>query len=579
MASSFRQYILVATGMILIVLTSTVRAENDSTKTQEGSSGSQPATTDRDSSTSDSERPEYELFHNVAPGTTSNNRSTTTTTTPRYTPSPRYAPSSQPTYAPTPQPTIAPQTGDPIVNLYRKSLPGVVRLVIKRGDDVVYGSGFILGGKGIIVTSFHLIEGASRGVVTFHDGVNLLIEGVMAYDVKQDLAILKVDVGDMVLQPLTLSMDTPTVGSKVIALGNPEGFFGTAAEGCVTAVCSGDKVAEKHASLSSDMVADAQAEWVMTDALISMGNSGGPLVSDEGKVVGVSAWTWQADDLSPRVGFAASSRKIMDLVSRAELTARPLDTLAAEQFGKLPAQDMVDSRQQTRTAMKFGADWRPEGKLAQNKVAQEIGLVLSSLRCRKCSGTGTITIEVLRSESSNPAFAGIKRHIPKDVTCPDCGGSGQLITELTYLRLVRMTESIAQMNTRAISEDSLQRTLDAARDVLAKVAAGSPAELRTKGQLPTAADGVEPPIGQAAVFYATLSAKHTKAGKRIAQVRTLIGGKTVLVRLPAGYDPPVGRTYLISGLSAGTVTIQTDDGIFREMGVEAFGFEGIPAGK
>ncbi|HOI54924.1 MAG TPA: trypsin-like peptidase domain-containing protein [Phycisphaerae bacterium] len=531
------------------------------------------------------ERPEFDLFRNVAPGTRSTDPVRPTPSPERYTPTPVCpTPSTSPVRprpvdTPAPEP-VPPPAGDPVVELYRKSAPGIVRIVVKRGDEVVYGSGFILGGKGVIVTSFHLIEGASRGVVTFHDGINLLVDGVLACDVKQDLALIKVDVGDMALQPLALALDPPTVGSKVLALGNPEGFFGTVADGRVTDVCAGDKVGEKYTALASDMVAAGEVEWVITDATISVGNSGGPLVGEDGKVVGLGAWSWQADDLSPRVGFAASARKIMDLVGRAELTPKPLEALTAEQFGEAPAKDAVATRQASRTALKFGSDWKPAGKLPQGKVAQEIGMVLSSTRCRRCTGTGTVTIEVLREGGGNPAFSGVKRHVSKDVPCPDCGGSGQLITDLTYVRLVRMVDSLGQLNTQSLSGDSLKRTLDAARDVLAKVAAGSPAELRTKGQLPSpSADGTTPAIGQAAVFYGTLLTTFTKGGKRISLARAQVDGKPVLVCLPDGCEPVYGRPCLIAGLSAGVVTVQTEQGIHRERGVEAFACEPVPAGR
>lgn len=615
----------VAAAMFLASV-SACHAQADPAKSGSGGTEAKKAAEAAPAPDGSDERPEYDLFRNVAPGTRSPEpvrstpspeRHTPTSVrptppptppvrpTPVSTPAPEAAPV-QPSVQPTPEGTPDPETEpveppvqptpegtpalgaapvqpsavDPVVELYRKSLPGIVRVVVKRGDEVVYGSGFILGGKGVIVTSFHLIEGAVRGVVTFHDGTNHLVEGVLAFDVKQDLALIKVDVGEMVLQPLALTLDPPTVGAKVLAMSNPEGFFGTVAEGRVTDVCTGDKVRERYAALAADMVAAGEVEWVMTDAMISVGNSGGPLVAENGKVAGLAVWSWQADDLSPRIGFATSARKIMDLVGRAELTPKPLETLTTEQFGETPAKEAVLARQASRTALKFGADWKPVGKIPQATVAQDIGLVLSSTRCRRCTGTGTVTIDVVRDVGGNPALSSIKRHVSKDIPCPDCGGSGQLITELTYVRLVRMVESLVQLDTRSLKGDVLKRTQDAARDVLAKVAAGSPPELWTKGQLPSpSANGTAPAIGRPAVFYATLIATFTKGGKRISLARAQADDKPVLVCLPDGCEPVFGRPCLIAGIGAGIVTIQTEQGIYRERGVEAFACEPVPAGR
>lgn len=491
---------------------------------------------------------------------------------------------SPPVFSPRPQPSSDSFTGPigpsdtPLARQYREAIKSVVRLVVKHEDGVAYGSGFVIGRKGFIVTSYHVIEGASRGVVTFCDGQNRLIEGVLGYDTRQDLALIKVEPGEMTLYPMTLSMTPTAAKAKVLAVGNPQGFFGTLTLGAIRGTYKGDRVAADYRKLREDMVADPQTEWVLSSAKVSVGNSGGPLMTSDGKVVGVSVWTWSADvEVGPEVGFAASARKVMELIGRAELTPRPLKDVATREFGKLPTQKMVEVKRSARTGFDFSQDWRSGKPQPRTMVSQSIARALTSLRCRRCSATGTIEVEEIRDEGGGFLFGPRRRHITRTVTCPECGGTAIQVTELSYVRLLSMTEGIMNINSRPMTAESLARTREAAKKVFKKVV-GTKNLSRGDcvGAPPQALNWDRPTVGKPVVFYGFLAATFGKAGKTIALMRTHDTGKTVIVLLPDGAEARLHAWHLVGGLTAGMVTINSDQGVYRHRGVEAFAAEPAP---
>ena len=139
------------------------------------------------------------------------------------------------------------------------------------------GSGLIVEPSGIVVTNAHVIEGASRIVVTTRDGRELEAE-VLGSDRESDLAVLKVEGRGLPAVPLGSSADL-LIGETVIAIGNPFGLSHTVTAGVLSA--RGRTVPyERGARLFTD--------FLQTDASINPGNSGGPLVNVLGEVIGVN---------------------------------------------------------------------------------------------------------------------------------------------------------------------------------------------------------------------------------------------------------------------------------------------------
>ena len=134
------------------------------------------------------------------------------------------------------------------------------------------GSGFIISEDGYIITNNHVIDKASKIIVTLNDGKELTAE-VVGTDERTDLALLKVQADG--LKPLTIGgSDDLQKGQWVLAIGSPFGLDSTVTAGIVSAINrdTGDYL-----------------PFIQTDVAVNPGNSGGPLIDLSGKVVGVNS--------------------------------------------------------------------------------------------------------------------------------------------------------------------------------------------------------------------------------------------------------------------------------------------------
>ena len=137
------------------------------------------------------------------------------------------------------------------------------------------GSGVIVSDEGYVVTNFHVIDQASRVVVELSDGRTTSDVEVIGADPYTDLAVLKIDAGDVLAAPWGDS-DELQVGDEVLAVGSPFGLAQTVTAGIVSAK-------ERPAVTSA-----GYQEFLQTDAAVNPGNSGGPLVNLKGEVVGIN---------------------------------------------------------------------------------------------------------------------------------------------------------------------------------------------------------------------------------------------------------------------------------------------------
>ncbi|MFI7125235.1 S1C family serine protease [Nonomuraea sp. NPDC050153] len=154
-------------------------------------------------------------------------------------------------------------------------LPSVVSVETGSGA----GSGFVVDGRGHILTNAHVIRGGDRATVVLSDGRRIAAR-VIGEDDDEDLAVLEVDY-PRDLTPATLGRSGDlAVGDQVLAIGSPLGLSGTVTAGIVSAL-------DREVRLGSARTA-ALRTAVQTDASINPGNSGGPLVNARGEVVGVN---------------------------------------------------------------------------------------------------------------------------------------------------------------------------------------------------------------------------------------------------------------------------------------------------
>jgi S1-C subfamily serine protease len=167
-----------------------------------------------------------------------------------------------------------------VIDVVDSVSPAVVRLDVRPSEQARQGgsgSGVIVSPDGLVLTNSHVVGGTSRLRATTADGQSLTAV-VVGDDPDTDLALLRVN--ESVTLPFAPLGDSRHLrrGQLVIAIGNPLGFESTVTAGVVSAL--GRSLRARTGRLIDDLI--------QTDAALNPGNSGGPLVSSRGEVVGVN---------------------------------------------------------------------------------------------------------------------------------------------------------------------------------------------------------------------------------------------------------------------------------------------------
>jgi S1-C subfamily serine protease len=203
--------------------------------------------------------------------------------------------------------------------IYQRDAPSVVTIIsvfggggggILGGGDAQagQGSGFVVSDKGEIVTNAHVVTDGEGGnlkkarqvYVEFADG-NRVDAKILGYDPNADVGLIKIDPGDLKPRALPLGdSDRLAVGEPVAAIGSPFGEQQSLSVGVVSAT---DRSID---SLTGFQIGGA----IQTDAAINRGNSGGPLLDAQGRVIGINSQIRSSSGSGSGVGFAVSINTI-----------------------------------------------------------------------------------------------------------------------------------------------------------------------------------------------------------------------------------------------------------------------------
>jgi len=249
-----------------------------------------------------------------------------------------------------------------VIDVVDRVGPAVVRLAVRNGDPARpgqsrggSGSGVIVAPDGLILTNSHVAGAASRIEVTTADGQDLHAR-MVGDDPDTDLALIRID------EPATLPSarlgDSKRLkrGQLVIAIGNPLGFESTVTTGVVSAL--GRSLRSHNGRLIDDVI--------QTDAALNPGNSGGPLVSSRGEVVGINtAVIMGAQGICFAVAANTASFVLGELVRHGRVR-RAFIGIAAQQTAIPPLRRRAARLAQDRAVM--------IGTVEPNSAAERAGL-------------------------------------------------------------------------------------------------------------------------------------------------------------------------------------------------------------
>jgi hypothetical protein len=160
-----------------------------------------------------------------------------------------------------------------LTELAKQVRPAVFLVIVMdaKGNDIATGSGFLISADGKLITNHHVIERGASFIVKAQNGGAFKVEGILAKDSVNDLAMLKVQCNEMPFLKLGSSSNVE-VGQKLAVVGSPLGLEGSLSEGIVSAI--------------RDM---PPTRWIQMTAAISHGSSGSPVLNSNAEVIGVAA--------------------------------------------------------------------------------------------------------------------------------------------------------------------------------------------------------------------------------------------------------------------------------------------------
>lgn len=201
------------------------------------------------------------------------------------------------------------------IEIYRTAVPSTVNVSnIRLARNMFYGeveipqgagSGFVYDDGGHIITNYHVVQGGSSFVVTFHNDPKQYKAKIVGTAPEKDIAVLKLEDRPAKLSPIKFgSSKDLLVGQYSFAIGSPFGLDYTLTTGVISAL--GRKIDGIGGVKINDMI--------QTDAAINMGNSGGPLLDSNARLIGMNTVIFSTSGSSAGLGFAVPADTIKVIV-------------------------------------------------------------------------------------------------------------------------------------------------------------------------------------------------------------------------------------------------------------------------
>ena len=219
---------------------------------------------------------------------------------------PAAAPAAAQSTAPEAEPAASSTSQSSIADVVDRTLPSVVEVKIEGTSDNTpfpgvpgpqvegLGSGWVYDDEGHVVTNQHVVDGADKVTVVFEDGTEVAAQ-VVGSDPSTDVAVLKLDRVPDSVRPLGLgSTSSLDLGDPVVAIGSPLGLQGTVTAGIVSGL-------GRDIEAPDGFTIDGA---VQTDAALNHGNSGGPLLDLDGRVIGMNAQIASETGANTGIGYA-----------------------------------------------------------------------------------------------------------------------------------------------------------------------------------------------------------------------------------------------------------------------------------
>jgi len=265
------------------------------------------------------------------------------------------------------QPAAGPAKQDKLADIVEKVEPGVVRLDVTSDLGKGIGSGFLIDKDGTVVTNYHVIAGAKTVTAQFSNGKEVPVVGHIVTRADLDIALLRLEHTPASATVLPIAEILPRKGESVYTFGSPKGLSFSVTSGTVSALRESDEFKK----LMGFRPFETNVRLVQTDAAISPGNSGGPLINDDGAVVGINSFLIQSGQ---NLNFSIAAVELGPIIEAAQ--GKPS---VAFNPALLPPQrpivvpQRLDEALKTRIAAelaKHAADWRQsvETRVAKQKV-------------------------------------------------------------------------------------------------------------------------------------------------------------------------------------------------------------------